>query len=68
MRVNLSVELRKIFGKHTLEYIKLLVEGHIDYLPRLSRDLLLKIIHYLELEDIGALACVSKQFREVNMF
>ena len=55
-----------MFGKHTLEYIKRLVMGHIDFLPRLQRPLLLTIIRYLELEDIASLARVSKQFREVR--
>ncbi|ELU01021.1 hypothetical protein CAPTEDRAFT_81787, partial [Capitella teleta] len=42
-----------------------LVKGHVDYLPRLKKDLILRIVQCLELEDIGSMAQVSRQFREL---
>ncbi|ELT97998.1 hypothetical protein CAPTEDRAFT_130358 [Capitella teleta] len=61
----LQSEIRRVFGTHTLEYIRLLVKGHVDYLPRLKKDLILRIVQFLELEDIGSMAQVSRQFREL---
>ncbi|KAK2163171.1 hypothetical protein LSH36_84g05055 [Paralvinella palmiformis] len=58
-------EVHRAFGKNFLEYIKGLAHGNIDYLPRLSRSLLVKIICFLDLEDIPKLAMVSKQFLEL---
>ena len=59
-------EITRVFGKHMLEYLKNLCQGHLDYLPRLSTDLLIRIIRYLSLEDVSRLACVSKQFQKVS--
>ena len=49
-----------------LEYLKGLVDGHIDYFPRLPEKLLTRIILLLPLEDIIRLSTVSKQFHEVK--
>ncbi len=61
-------EIHRAFGKNMLDYIKRHAHGQVDYLPRLPRDVLVKIIRYLEfeLEDISRLSQVSKQFREVS--
>jgi hypothetical protein len=60
-------EISRVFGSQTLDYILNLVNGHIDYLPRLSDELLIKIISLLPLEDIIHLSMVSKQFRTVSV-
>ncbi|KAK2822156.1 hypothetical protein Q5P01_022221 [Channa striata] len=54
-----------VFGCQILEYTKALCEGHYDYLERLSESLLLRIINYLELEDVGQLARTSHRFRQL---
>ena len=49
-----------------VEYVKGLCLGHIDYLPRLPKSILIRIIRFLPLQDVGRLARTSKQFREVS--
>uniref|UniRef100_A0A673AQY9 F-box protein 36b n=1 Tax=Sphaeramia orbicularis TaxID=375764 RepID=A0A673AQY9_9TELE len=46
-------------------YAKALCQGHYDYLERLSDSLLLQIINYLELEDVGQLGRTSRRFRQL---
>ena len=50
----------------TLNYIINIVEkGKIDYLCRLPEPILIRIISFLNLEDIAKLAQVNRLFREV---
>ena len=49
-----------------LKYLERLAEGQIDFLPRLPDDILVKVINFLELEDIARLSTVSKQFMKVR--
>ena len=58
-------DIQMVFGENTLNYVMNILDGQIDYLPRLSDKLLMHIIHYLTLEDIARLGVVSKQFYEV---
>lgn len=55
-----------IFGLRILEYAKALCQGQYDYLEHLSDSLLLRIINYLELEDVGQLGRTSHRFRKVS--
>jgi len=55
-----------MFGEQTLNHAINIARGHVDFLPRLPRQVLVKIIGYLPLEDIPNLSYVSKQFQEVN--
>ena len=48
-----------------LIYVRGLASGHIDYLVRLPRNILLHMIRFLELEDISRLAQTNKMFNEV---
>ena len=59
-------EIMRCFGKNTLNYIKGLADGHIDYLPRLPQHLLVHILRFLDLEDLSRVACLSKMFRKVR--
>lgn len=58
-------EILRVFGRNFLNYIRRIVAGQIDYLPRMPNNLLLRIILQLELEDIIRLSRVSKQFQQV---
>lgn len=55
-----------VFGRRILQYTKALCQGHYDYLEHLSDSLLLRIINYLELEDVGQLGRTSRKFRQVS--
>lgn len=59
-------EITRVFGLNTLEYLKGLIDGHIDYLPRMPDKLLIHMIVFLPLEDIIRLSMVSKQFHRVR--
>lgn len=61
-----SVEVSMAFGRGILQYTKTLCQGHYDYLERLSDSLLLRIINFLELEDVGQLGRTSRRFRQVS--
>ena len=60
-------EVRQVFGQHTLDYVTAIAEGHIDYLTRMPKDLLLKIITKLDLEDVNALAKTNRLFKKVDL-
>ena len=59
-------EVSMVFGRQILQYTKALCQGHYDYLERLSDSLLLRIINYLELEDVGQLGRTSRRFKQVR--
>ncbi|XP_042352896.1 LOW QUALITY PROTEIN: F-box only protein 36b [Plectropomus leopardus] len=61
----LQSEVSMVFGHRILQYTKALCQGHYDYLDRLSDSLLLRIINYLELEDVGQLGRTSHRFRQL---
>jgi len=61
----LAGDVQLVFGENILEYVMRLIQGQIDYLPRLPKQIVMHIIQFLELSDIAALARVSKQFRRV---
>ncbi|KAM7379065.1 hypothetical protein PAMP_004639 [Pampus punctatissimus] len=61
----LQSEVSMVFGRRILQYTKALCEGHYDYLEHLSDSLLLRIINYLELEDVGQLGRTSRRFRQL---
>ena len=50
-----------------LTYVKNLVDGHIDYLPRMPRKLLIDIIRFLPLESVKQLSFTNKMFNEVYL-
>ncbi|CAH1781424.1 unnamed protein product [Owenia fusiformis] len=58
-------EIHRVFGKGMVEYVHGITQGRLDYLPRLENDIALRIIRFLELEDIAHLAQVSKHFRDL---
>ncbi|KAM9790656.1 F-box only protein 36b [Syngnathus typhle] len=61
----LQNELRTIFGYGALQYAKAICQGHFDYLARLPDSLLLRIVNYLELEDVGQLGRTCRRFRQL---
>ncbi|XP_055467891.1 F-box only protein 36, partial [Psammomys obesus] len=54
-----------IFGAKILDYVFNLCKGKLDYLERLSDNLLLKIIFYLDMEDISRLSQTSTRFAKL---
>ncbi|XP_028284449.1 F-box only protein 36b [Parambassis ranga] len=61
----LKTEVKMVFGQRILQYTEDLCNGNYDYLERLSDSLLLKILNYLELEDVGQLGQTSHRFRQL---
>ena len=59
-------DVEQVFGANTLDYVLRLTQGHIDYLSRLPKHIIIHIVQFLELCDIAMLAQVSKQFRRVT--
>ncbi|XP_057618051.1 F-box only protein 36 isoform X3 [Chionomys nivalis] len=62
---NLQVQIALVFGARVLDYVFNLCQGKFDYLERLSDKLLLKIIYYLDLEDIARLSQTSSRFAKL---
>lgn len=63
----LTVQIALIFGARILDYVFHLCEGKFDFLERLSDNLLLNIISYLDLEDIASLSQTSRRFSKVTV-
>ncbi|XP_026641888.1 F-box only protein 36 isoform X1 [Microtus ochrogaster] len=61
----LTVQIALVFGARVLDYVFNLCQGKFDYLERLSDKLLLKIICYLDLEDIARLSQTSSRFAKL---
>ncbi|XP_043852434.1 F-box only protein 36 isoform X2 [Dromiciops gliroides] len=62
--VNLHVQIALVFGSKILQYVINLCKGKYDFLERLSDPLLLRIISYLDLEDIARLSQTSHRFQK----
>lgn len=62
----ITVQIALIFGARILDYVFNLCEGKFDFLERLSDNLLLNIISYLDLEDIARLSQTSRRFAQVT--
>uniref|UniRef100_A0A8D0MJG1 F-box only protein n=1 Tax=Sus scrofa TaxID=9823 RepID=A0A8D0MJG1_PIG len=62
---HLQVQIALIFGAKILDYVFNLCEGKFDFLERLSDNLLLNIISYLDLEDIARLSQTSRRFAKL---
>ncbi|KAK0133695.1 F-box only protein 36 [Merluccius polli] len=54
-----------VFGREIQAYTRALCQGCYDYLERLPDPLLLRILAYLELEDVGRLGQTSHRFRKL---
>lgn len=63
--LDLQSEVRRVFGEHTVEYVKNLCSGNYNFLDRLKRSIQVYIISFLELEDIAKLARVNRHFKEL---
>lgn len=63
---NTQREIAHVFGKPMLNYLLNITEkGKLDYLSRLPTNLIIKIISFLNLEDIARISQVSSQFRQL---
>ncbi|KAG9343629.1 hypothetical protein JZ751_013799 [Albula glossodonta] len=60
----LQHQVKVVFGENTLEYSKALCNGDFDYLPRLPDRLLLRILAFLELEEVQQLRPISRKFKK----
>ncbi|CAG5114682.1 unnamed protein product [Candidula unifasciata] len=61
----LRATIARNFGEHELQYLDRLVAGQIDYLCRLPRKILLRIIFNLDLVSIAKLSQTNRLFREL---
>ncbi|XP_077011498.1 F-box only protein 36 isoform X2 [Tamandua tetradactyla] len=61
----LQIQIALVFGTRILDYVFNLCEGKFDFLERLSDQLLLNIISYLDLEDIARLSQTSRRFAKL---
>ncbi|KAM3866045.1 F-box only protein 36b [Diretmus argenteus] len=61
----LQSQVKMVFGCRILQYTRDLCQGRYDYLERLPDHLLLHILTYLELEDVGQLGRTSRRFRQL---
>uniref|UniRef100_A0A8C1VZ20 F-box protein 36a n=1 Tax=Cyprinus carpio TaxID=7962 RepID=A0A8C1VZ20_CYPCA len=61
----LQEQLAAVFGARILDYTLALCGGHVDYLERLPDKLLLEILSYMSLQDIGHLSQTSSRFRKL---
>lgn len=59
-------EVSLVFGPHILQHTKDLCQGRFNYLEHLCDSLLLRIVNYLELEDVARLGRASQRFRQVS--
>lgn len=59
-------EVSLVFGPHILQHTKDLCQGRFNYLEHLCDPLLLRIVNYLELEDVAQLGRASQRFRQVS--
>ncbi|XP_066565756.1 F-box only protein 36 [Amia ocellicauda] len=62
---SLQVQVSTVFGVKILVYTRNLCQGHFDYLDRLSEPLLLRVISFLDLEDVARLAQTSQKFKKL---
>uniref|UniRef100_A0A8C6UK21 F-box protein 36b n=1 Tax=Neogobius melanostomus TaxID=47308 RepID=A0A8C6UK21_9GOBI len=60
--IRFQAEIATVFGRDVLEHAKSLCQGHFNYLERLPDALLLRIMGFLELEDVGQLLRTSHRF------
>jgi len=60
-------DVGRVFGEETLRHAINIARGRVDFLPRLPRHLLVKIVGYLPLEDVLALSHVSRQLHEAGI-
>ncbi|KAK7945347.1 hypothetical protein WMY93_001075 [Mugilogobius chulae] len=59
---SLQGEIRTVFGRDVLDYAKCLCQGQFNYLEHLPDALLLHILGFLELEEVGQLLHTSRRF------
>ncbi|XP_048362458.1 F-box only protein 36 isoform X2 [Sphaerodactylus townsendi] len=62
---SLQIQIAYIFGPGILDHIINLCQGKFDFLARLPDQLLLRIVAYLDLEDISRLAQVAHRFERL---
>lgn len=59
-------EIWRVFGKDTLEYAKGVCSGQLNYLQYLPKPILVRVMSFLELEDVSRFACTCRKFRELS--
>ncbi|XP_036441356.1 F-box only protein 36a [Colossoma macropomum] len=61
----LQHQVGMVFGPNVLGYTLALCQGHFDYLERLPDRLLLRILSFLDVQDICCLGQTSRRFRKL---
>lgn len=62
---NMKSTILQLLGRAELQYICSLVMGHIDYLNRLPRKVIVKIALFLDFKSIGKLSQANKHMHEI---
>ncbi|KAM4044168.1 uncharacterized protein ACNLHF_008222 isoform 2-T2 [Anomaloglossus baeobatrachus] len=57
--------LEKIFGKGTMEYVLNLCRGQFDFIVRIPNSLKIRILSFLDTEDIKQLSETCKDFQQL---
>ncbi|CAH8488381.1 unnamed protein product [Schistosoma turkestanicum] len=58
-------EIFRVMGQKTLDYCLNICVGNLDYLVRIPNEILVKIIFYLNLEDVINLGTTSKYLNQI---
>ncbi|KAJ8407320.1 hypothetical protein AAFF_G00278940 [Aldrovandia affinis] len=61
----LQGRIKRVFGQSLVEYVLNLCQQHFDYLVRLSDDLIIGILSFLDWEDIRRVAQTCKKLQQV---
>ncbi|XP_066474943.1 F-box only protein 36-like [Tiliqua scincoides] len=61
----LHKQLQNIFGKTTLDYILNLCQGHYDFLVRMPDSLIIRILSFLNTDDIRQFSKTCKRFQQL---
>ena len=58
-------EIQRCAGEVTVDWLLNIVSGQLDYLVRLPKNVLMRLILMLDLESIAHLSATCRLFREV---
>uniref|UniRef100_A0A8D0DGB0 F-box domain-containing protein n=1 Tax=Salvator merianae TaxID=96440 RepID=A0A8D0DGB0_SALMN len=61
----LHKQMKSIFGNKMLDYVLSLCQGHYDFLVRMPENLIIRILSFLNADDIAQLAKTCKKFRQL---
>lgn len=63
--IDIRAQIHRCFGPNEICYIDGLLRGQIDYIARLPRKIMLKILLQLDISDVGHMTRVNKYYQEL---